>query len=134
VACYLAYALGQLELKTQLIGGLGGMLAESLRGIDKHDVLLVASFQNYSPEVVEAARAAHARAVPVVAITDTALSPLKASARVCFELGQGPNPAFRSLVAPMCLAQVLVVSTGQWLMAPKPRASRPRTSTRRASA
>ncbi len=119
VACYLAYALGQLELKTQLLDGVGGMLADSLRSVDKHDVLVVASFQNYSPEVVAAAERLHALAVPVIAITDTALSPLKASATVCFELGQGANPAFRSLVAPLCLAQALVVSAGQRLTQPK---------------
>ncbi len=134
VACYLAYALGQLELKTQLIGGLGGMLAESLRGIDAKDVLLVASFQNYSPEVIEAARTAHARGVPVIAITDSALSPLKPAAQVCFELGQGPNPAFRSLVAPLCLAQALVVSAGQRLTAPKPRAAVRRRASRQGAA
>ena len=95
------------------------MLGESLRGIDVRDVLLVASFQPYSPQVIEAARACAARGVPVVAITDTALSPLKAPSAVCFELGQGPNPAFRSLVAPMCVAQALVVSAGHRLTAPK---------------
>ena len=124
VACYLAYALDRLELKTQLLAGLGGMLGESLRGIDVKDVLVVASFQPYSPEVVEAARAAHAQGVPVIAITDSALSPLKASARVCFELGQGPNPAFRSLVAPLCLAQALVISAGQRLTAPQQHEAR----------
>jgi DNA-binding MurR/RpiR family transcriptional regulator len=121
VACYLAYALGQLELKTQLHAGVGGMLGEGLRGIDVRELLLVVSFQPYSPDVIEAARAAHARGVPVVAITDGALSPLKAAAKVSFELGSGPNPAFRSLVAPLCLAQALVVSAGHRLTAPKPR-------------
>ena len=124
VACYLAYALGQLELKTQLLGGLGGMLAESLRGIDAKDVLLVASFHPYSPEVVDAARTAFARGVRVIAITDSALSPLKPAARVCFELAAGPNPAFRSLVAPMCVAQALVISAGHRLTAPKRSAPR----------
>jgi len=130
VACYLAYALSQLELKSQLITGLGGMLAESLRGIDAKDVLLVASFQHYSPDVVEAARSAFARGVRVIAITDSAVSPLKPVATVCFELGQGPNPAFRSLVAPLCLAQALVVSAGHRLTAPKPRAAKKRTARR----
>jgi DNA-binding MurR/RpiR family transcriptional regulator len=64
----------------------------------------------------------HRRGVPVVAITDTAQSPLKPSADVCFELGDQVNPAFQSLVAPMCLAQVLVVCTGQRLSEREPRA------------
>lgn len=121
VASYLAYALGQLELKTHLLSGVGGMLAESLRSVDAQDLLVVASFQPYSQEVIDAARACAARGVPVIAITDSALSPLKPAAGVCFELGSGPNPAFRSLVAPLCLAQVLVVSAGHRLTAPKAR-------------
>jgi len=127
VACYLAYALGQLELRTHLLDGMGGMLAESLRSIAPDDLLIVASFQNYSRDVIEAAAAAHDRGVAVVALTDSALSPLKQSARVCFELGEGTHQAFRSLVAPMCLAQALVVGAGHRLAegpAPAPRRAR----------
>jgi hypothetical protein len=40
---------------------------------------------------------------------------LKASARVSFELGDDSTRPFRSLVAPLCLAQALVVSTGHHL-------------------
>ena len=121
VASYLAYALGQLELKTHLLDGAGGMLPESLRSVDKEDVLLVASFRNYSAEVVEAAQACSRRGVPVIAITDGPLSPLAGSAKVCFELADDASGPFRSLVAPMCLAQGLVMSTGHRL-AEKPPA------------
>lgn len=115
VAGYLAYALSQLELRTHLLDGTGGMLRESLRSIARGDVLIVASFRNYSPEVIEAAAtAAHAGAA-VIAITDGPLSPLKASARVCLELADDSSKPFRSLVAPLCLAQALVVSTGHQL-------------------
>lgn len=116
VAAYLAYALGQLDLKVQLLDGIGGMLGEALRQIGAGELLVVASFKNYSPQVIEAAAGAHGRGLDVVAITDHALSPLRASARVCFELGQGPSAAFRSLVAPLCLAQALVVRAGQKLL------------------
>jgi DNA-binding MurR/RpiR family transcriptional regulator len=119
VASYLAYALGQLDLKVQLLDGVGGMLMDSLRQLERGEVLLAASFKNYSPQVIEAAQQARAKGLQVVAITDYALSPLKPSATVCFELGQGPSAAFRSLVAPLCLAQALVVSTGQQLVAPR---------------
>ena len=118
VACYLAYALNQLELRTHLLDGLGGMLNEFAHGIGKGDVLLVASFRNYTPAVVETALACRARGVSVVAITDSALSPLRPAADVCFELGDDSSRPFRSLVAPLCLAQALVVSTGQRLAAP----------------
>jgi DNA-binding MurR/RpiR family transcriptional regulator len=112
VACYLAYALSQLELRTDLLDGVGGMLGEAVRGIAPREVLLAISFRNYSPEVVEAAAACQRRRAPVIAITDSPLSPLKPVASVAFELGDDSSKPFRSLVAPLCLAQALVVSLG----------------------
>ena len=115
VACYLAYALSQLELKTYLLEGVGGMLRESLRNIDTDELLIVTSFHSYSREVIEAAETAQKQGTPVIAITDSALSPLKRPATVCFELGLAAGPVFRSLVAPLCLAQAIVVTTGHRL-------------------
>lgn len=123
VASYLSYALSQLELKTYLLDGAGGMLANSLNNIQRDDVLLVASFHSYSQEVIAAAAAAHERGVSVIAITDSALSPLKPVSNVCFELSLGSEKAFRSLVAPLCLAQALVVSTGHRLTEQSTRAA-----------
>lgn len=124
VAGYLSYALAQLDVQAQLLDGVGGMLPDVLRQIGSDELLLVTSFKNYSPDVIAAAEGAHARGVPVVAITDFALSPLKPHADVCFELGQGAGAAFRSLVGPLCLAQALVVSVGHRLVAPKSAPSR----------
>ena len=126
VAGYLSYALGQLELRTHLLDGAGGMLRENLRGVDTQDVLLVASFRSYSPEVLEAAQSCAARGVPVIAITDGPLSPLKAPASVCFELADDSSKPFRSLVAPLCLAQALVMSTGHHLAEKPAKKSTPR--------
>ena len=117
VACYLAYALNQLELRAHLLDGLGGMLAEFAHTLQAGDVLLAASFRNYTPAVVETALACRARGVSVIAITDSALSPLKPAADVCFELGDDSSRPFRSLVGPLCLAQALVLSTGHHLAA-----------------
>ncbi len=117
VACYLAYALNQLELRARLLDGLGGMLGEFAHGIRPGDALLVASFRNYTPAVVEIAADCRKRGVSVVAITDGALSPLKPAADICFELGDDSTKPFRSLVGPLCLAQALVVATGQALTA-----------------
>ena len=132
VACYLAYALSQLELQVQLLDGAGGMLNEFARGIRAGEALLVASFRNYTPAVVEVAEACRARGVSVVAITDSALSPLRPAADICFELGDDSSKPFRSLVGPLCLAQALVVSTGQALAAAPKRMPRARALSRSA--
>jgi DNA-binding MurR/RpiR family transcriptional regulator len=113
VAYYLAYALTQLELKTQLLDSVGGMLRDPAQLIEPKDALIVVSFRNYTPEVIEVAQACHARKVPVVAITDNALSPLARASRVCFHIEERSSKPFRMLVAPMCLAQALVVAVGE---------------------
>ena len=133
VASYLAYALGQLELRTHLLDGAGGMLRENLRSVAPEDVLLVASFRSYSPEVIEAAEICAKRGVAVVAITDGPLSPLAGHADVCFELADDSSRPFRSLVAPLCLAQALVMSTGHQL-AERPEPAKLKAPARNSSA
>ena len=113
VAYYLAYALTQLELRTQLLDSVGGMLRDPAQLIGGKDALIVVSFKNYTPEVIEVAQGCHARKVPVVAITDNALSPLARHAKVCFQIEEKTSKPFRMLVAPMCLAQALVVAVGE---------------------
>lgn len=115
VAYYLMYALTQLELRAHLLDSVGGMLREPTRLITPRDALLVVSFKNYTPEVIEAAQACHARKVPVVGITDNALSPLVRASRTCFQIEENTSKPFRMLVAPMCLAQALVVAIGEEL-------------------
>jgi DNA-binding MurR/RpiR family transcriptional regulator len=120
VACYLSYALAQLELAVQLLDGVGGMLREQARAMRPGDVLVAVSFRNYSPDVIELAADAWRRRIDVVVITDSAVSPLARSATVAFDLGDPSDRPFRSLVEPLCLAQALVVSVGHELAEPGP--------------
>ena len=113
VAYYLAYGLTQLDLNAQLLDSPGGMLRDRAELIGPKDALICMSFKNYTQEVVEVAQACHARGVPVIAITDNALSPLARNARVCFQIEEKTSKPFRMLVAPMCLAQALVVALGE---------------------
>lgn len=115
VACYLAYALGQLELAVSLLDSVGGMVRDQARAVRAGDVLLAVSFRNYSPDVIELAAEAFGRGVAVIVITDSAVSPLARSATVAFDLGDASDRPFRSLVEPICLAQALVVSVGHEL-------------------
>ncbi|MEP7155648.1 MAG: MurR/RpiR family transcriptional regulator [Betaproteobacteria bacterium] len=132
VACYLSYALAQLELPVSLMDGVGGMVQEQALGIREGDVLLAISFRNYSPDVIALAATCKKRGIPVVVITDSAVSPLQRYATVAFDLGDHSDQPFRSLVEPLCLAQSLVVSVG-YQLADKPvskaaTATKPRTA------
>ncbi len=112
VAGYLAYALAQLDVRTFLLDSVGGMLREQLRSVGRDDVLVAASFRSYTADVVEAADAARKQGAKVIAITDHAVSPLARVAHASLEVGDDPSVQFRSLVAPLCAAQALVVSVG----------------------
>jgi DNA-binding MurR/RpiR family transcriptional regulator len=113
VAYYLAYALTQLDLNAHLLDSPGGMLRDRAELIAPKDALIVMSFKNYTAEVVEVARACHARKVPVVAITDNALSPLVRHAAVCFQIEEQTSKPLGMLAGPVCFAQALVVSVGE---------------------
>ena len=115
VACYLAYALGSLELSVTLLDGIGGMLRQQAKAMRRRDVLLAVSFRPYSPEVLELTGDAHQAGQRVIVITDAPISPLVHQATVAFDVGDASERAFRSLVEPVCLAQALVVSVGQAL-------------------
>lgn len=130
VACYLAYALNQLHLPVRLLDGMGGMLPEFARGIASGDVLLAVIFRNDSPDVLATAGACRGRGAKVVAITDSALSLLKPLADVCLEVGDDSQQSLRPLVAPMCLAEALMASTGHQLAAAPAPAGRRRKAAR----
>lgn len=117
VAFYLTYAIGRLDRTVHLLDGVGGMLNQQARNIKPQDAVIVISFPPYSPTVVEMLAEQSQRGVTTVSITDSAVSPIAMEATVTFGIKQQEERAFRSLVAPMCLAQCLVVGLGHRLVA-----------------
>lgn len=115
VAYYLYYAIARLDLRAHLLDGIGGLLHEEARAASRDDALIAVSFKEYSRDVVSIVDDAASRGVKIVALTDSPLSPIARHAAVSFEVDQSPALPFRSLVAPMCLAQSLVVALGHQL-------------------
>ncbi len=112
VAAYLAYGLTQLDVKAFLLDSVGGMLSEQVNLVGREDVLIAASFRNYTEEVVNAASVARRKGAGVIAITDAQVSPLARVASVTLEIGDDATVPFRTLAAPLCAAQALVMSVG----------------------
>ena len=124
VAFYLSYALGRLERPCLLLDGVGGLLRQQAALAGPEDVMVAASFRPYALEVVEIVAERRAAGIPVIALTDSALSPIAREASLSFELQEPEGHAFRTLVAPILLAQVLVVSLGHRLAGTDPRSPR----------
>lgn len=112
-AVYVAYALSKLRIKAVLVDNVGSMGAEQMQAAGPQDALLAISFAPYTPFSVEMTQAASARSVPVVAITDSAFSPLSAHASVKFEIIEADYAAFRSISATFCLCMALAVGVGE---------------------
>jgi DNA-binding MurR/RpiR family transcriptional regulator len=93
------------------------MLSQQAQNIKQQDALIVVSFPPYAPAVVELLAEQSQRGVTTMSITDSAISPIALQATVTFGIKQQEERAFRSLVAPMCLAQCLVVCLGHHLVA-----------------
>jgi DNA-binding MurR/RpiR family transcriptional regulator len=115
ISYYIDYGLNRLDLKSHLLDGIGGFMRHRVRAATKRDALVAISFKDYSPDVVEIATELARRDVPVIVITDNPLGPFAKIARVSFEIGELRPRPFRSLVAPICLAQSLVVALGHKL-------------------
>jgi DNA-binding MurR/RpiR family transcriptional regulator len=115
VAQYLHYALSRLEIRCLLADGAGGMLRHQIARADPDDAVIAISFAPYTPAVVDLMSEVSDTGCKMIAITDSPLSPLVARSSVSFEIQNGSDQTFRTLVAPICLAQTLVVGLGQAL-------------------
>jgi DNA-binding MurR/RpiR family transcriptional regulator len=120
----LRYVLTMLGKKTVLLDAGGGLATHMARVIAPGDVLFAVSFRFYATEVVNIVDEAAARGIPVVAITDSTLSPLAKSARVLFSVPEHEYTFSRSLAAPMCLAQALSVALAARLQKGQPNGPR----------
>jgi len=104
------YILTMLGKRCVLLDAGGGLATHMARTMRKHDVLFAVSFRFYATEVVNIVEEAAASGIPVIAISDSTLSPLAKSANVLFSVPEHEYTFSRSLAAPMCLAQALAIS------------------------
>jgi DNA-binding MurR/RpiR family transcriptional regulator len=110
IALFMRYVLSMLNRRVVLLDANGGLATEMAKVMRPGDALVAVSFRFYAKEVVAIAETAHAAGIPVVAITDSRLSPLTKTASVLFEIPEDEYTFSRSLAAPMCLAQALMAA------------------------
>lgn len=119
IACYLAYALSQMNVRNVLVDGVGGMFMQQVSHATSRDVIIAISSKAYSPDVAQVVREAKQRGVKVIAMTDSPLSPLAEHADVSLEVQQAAVGMFRSQAVNMTLGVTLIVGLGRALEAKK---------------
>jgi len=111
IAELVRYLMTMLQRKVILMDSAGGLAQEVAMTMGKGDVLIAIAFRHYAKEVVAIAEQAVKESVPIVAITDSQLSPLAKGAEVLFTVPEDEYTFSRSLAAPMCLVQTIATAT-----------------------
>lgn len=113
IGAYAFYGLAKIGKRAHLIDNLGAMRVEQVAAMGPRDVLVVLTFDDYTPETVALAQAAHDAGRVVLAITDNELSPVVGLARHVLYVKEARLGHFRSQVPAMVVCQAVIVSVGR---------------------
>lgn len=113
VVAYLAYAFGKLGIRAVLVDDIGSLGPEQAAIATSDDVVVAVSCAPYTPATVALAARADAAGIPVIALTDGALSPLAQHCRLCLAVREADYGAFRSMAATFAIAMTLAVGSAE---------------------
>ncbi|MCP4317005.1 MAG: MurR/RpiR family transcriptional regulator [Hyphomicrobiales bacterium] len=110
---HMAYAFGKLRIRNCLIASPNGIDPEIAEMARPQDAALAISFSPYAADSVAQARNMADAGVPVIAITDSAFSPLAGCSKEWLEIAEADFAGFRSLSASMALCTALPVAIAE---------------------
>ena len=113
VATYLHYTFVKMGIQAVLLDGIASTVADKARLIRRDEALVAISFSPYIANTREAVDICLAQYVPVVALTDSTLSPIARTDDLHLEVLEEEVGGIRGLSATMCLALCLAVETGK---------------------
>ncbi|MEY2459410.1 MAG: hypothetical protein QOG30_1240 [Acidimicrobiaceae bacterium] len=117
VGYHLADQLGLLRDGVSLAWGSPAPVTAALASLKRTDVVIAIDVRRYDVAVLDGASLATKRGVPLIAITDSALSPLARRATATFTIaGEGAGP-FDSQTGALAVANTLVTAVAQRLRA-----------------
>jgi len=120
VTLYMALALSQLGIRNCLIDNVGSLGFEQLGFVTSRDVVVAVNFSPYNSITPALAERASQAGAAVVAITDSAFSPLIPLAKAWTEVDEPDFGGFRSLAATIAIGMSLVLSVARRRWSPEP--------------
>jgi DNA-binding MurR/RpiR family transcriptional regulator len=109
VVNYVSLSLANLGVRNIALDNVGAAAFEMLRGATPRDALLAVSFTPYNSITPELAAAAAQMGVPILALTDSAFSPLAPISRAYVEVVEESFSGFKSLSATLAVAMALAL-------------------------
>ena len=125
MAAYLDYTFVKMGIQTTHLDGAAGTMLEKAHLIHQDEVLVAISFHPYTANTKELVGICLDNNVPVIALTDSTLSPISRADDLHLEVLEEEISGIRGLSATMCLALSLAVETGRCRSAHKSDQSRP---------
>jgi DNA-binding MurR/RpiR family transcriptional regulator len=113
LTAHMSYAFSKLRIRHQIVASPNGIDAEIARFATEKDAVIAASFSPYAADSLAQTQDLAARGVPIIAITDSALSPLAACSTHWFEVSEADFAGFRSLSASMALTMAFPVAIAE---------------------
>ena len=108
IATYFAYGMNRLERRCSLLDFGGGMAEQQVANMTHDDLLVAIAFTPYSQSVVDIVRDARVRGLQILALTDTAASPLSRGATVSFRVDKTVAGPFRPIAGAIGLVQTII--------------------------
>ncbi|MFN3723308.1 MAG: MurR/RpiR family transcriptional regulator [Paracoccaceae bacterium] len=108
-ASYLAYALNRAGVQCVQIAGLGSAVADQAAVMASGDLVVAISFPPYADDTITVADVARQRGNPVLAITNSSISPITEGAAEVLLVDDAELHGFRSLTALLSLVQTLMM-------------------------
>ena len=106
----LRYAFAKLGMRSEICGSSNGIDTDLLAFADTNDAAILISFAPYTAQTIEVAEQLKAQNVPIIAITDSRLSPLCSGAAALLLLAEADYGGFRTSTAAMTLVMALSVA------------------------
>ncbi|EJZ22980.1 MurR/RpiR family transcriptional regulator [Rhizobium sp. Pop5] len=113
LTAHMTYAFSKLNIRHQIVASPNGVDPEMVQFATPKDAAIAASFSPYAADSLTQSQELADRGVPVIAITDSAFSPLAACATHWFEVAEADFAGFRSLSASMALTMALPVAIAE---------------------
>jgi DNA-binding MurR/RpiR family transcriptional regulator len=113
VTSYISLALSKLGVRSILVDNVGSAAFELIGCATPRDTVLAVSFTPYNSVTPDLAASAAQRGAAVVAITDSAFSPLVPLSRAYVEVVEEDFAGFKSLAATLAVAMAVAMLTGK---------------------
>ncbi|MGA7276589.1 MAG: MurR/RpiR family transcriptional regulator [Desulfocapsaceae bacterium] len=116
VTTYLYYTFVKMGIQAILVNGTEVEMVDKSRLIRSDEAMVAVSFSPYTANTYELVDICLSQQVPVVALTDSTLSPIARSDDLHLVVLEEEVGGIRGLSATMCLALVLAVETGKFMV------------------